>query len=142
MPFKDEEFNLILNRLDAFNSSEVYRILKKNGTFLTQQVGGGNLHDLIDEFNAVTNLKKWTLSSIKKDLIKVGFEVMKAQEWKGLMEFNEVGAIVYYLKAIPWVLKGFKVEKHIKYLEKLQQKINNGEKLIYTQVRYLIITKK
>ncbi len=142
MPFENEEFDLVLNRHDAFNSKEVYRILKKNGVFLTQQVGGGNLQDLINEFKATTGLKEWTLSSIKKDLQKAGFKIIKANEWKGHMQFKDVCALVYYLKSVPWVVEGFSVSKHIKYLKKLQRKIDSGEKLIYTSVRYLVLAEK
>jgi SAM-dependent methyltransferase len=40
MPFKNDEFDLVLNRHSAFNSSEVARILAPGGTFLTQQIHG------------------------------------------------------------------------------------------------------
>ena len=33
------------------DEKEVYRILKPDGVFFTQQVGGGNLSDLVEEFN-------------------------------------------------------------------------------------------
>ena len=52
MPFDDGEFDLVLNRHAAFNSSEVERILSGGGTFLTLQVHGMWAWDLMAAFDA------------------------------------------------------------------------------------------
>jgi ubiquinone/menaquinone biosynthesis C-methylase UbiE len=50
LPFKESEFDLILNRHGGLNIKELTRIITEGGLFLTQQVGGDNLKDLIKEF--------------------------------------------------------------------------------------------
>ncbi|MFK7803513.1 MAG: class I SAM-dependent methyltransferase [Anaerolineae bacterium] len=50
MPFEDREFDLVLNRHSAFNSNEVGRILAAGGVFLTQQIHGLWLADLMAIF--------------------------------------------------------------------------------------------
>lgn len=142
LPFVDGEFDLVLNRHSAFKASEVFRILKSGGSFLTQQVGGGNLNDLISAFDATPKYKSWTLENTKDDILSVGFKIKEAKEWRGKIEFNDVGAIVYFLKAIPWIVEGFSVDSHLQYLEKLQAKLDNGEKLVFTQVRFLVSAQK
>ena len=52
MPFRDGEFDLVLNRHAQFNPSEVARVLSPGGTFLTQQVHGMWLWDLQAAFDA------------------------------------------------------------------------------------------
>ncbi|KIL53548.1 methyltransferase [Jeotgalibacillus alimentarius] len=42
LPFADDTFDLIINRHEAYDVSEVKRILKPGGLFITQQVGGRN----------------------------------------------------------------------------------------------------
>lgn len=42
MPFPDDSFDLVINRHESYDLSEVRRVLKKNGFFVTQQVGGEN----------------------------------------------------------------------------------------------------
>ena len=42
LPFKDEEFELIINRHESYSPKEVCRILELGGYFITQQVGGRN----------------------------------------------------------------------------------------------------
>lgn len=39
-------FDIIISRHEAFDIDEVYRLLKPNGLFITQQVGGLNNKEL------------------------------------------------------------------------------------------------
>jgi SAM-dependent methyltransferase len=142
LPFRDGKFDLILNRHSAFSATEVFRILRPGGIFLTQQVGGDNLNDLIRIFSVSPKYKNWTLENIKSDIINAGFEIKKARKWKGKIEFKDVGAIVYFLKAVPWIIDGFSIESHLRYLEQLQEKLDRGEKLVFTQVRFLVSSQK
>lgn len=142
LPFTDGEFDAVLNRHSAFKSSEVFRILRRSGTFLTQQVGGSDGNDLVKCFDAVPQFGDWTLDTVKKEVEKAGFNTKEAKEWIGKVEFGDVGAVVYYLKAIPWAVKDFSVDKNLKHLLRLQQKVDDGERLIFTQVRFLIYATK
>ncbi len=142
LPFTDGEFDLVLNRQSAFNGREVFRVLQNKGNFLTQQVGGDNLKDLIQEFNTESKFKNWTLELAKEELEEVGFEIEQADEWLGKVEFKDVGALVYFLKAIPWIVKDFSVDGYLSVLQRLQNKINIKEKLIFTETRFLIQAKK
>ena len=42
LPFPDDSFDLVIDRHESYDLSEVRRVLKKNGFFVTQQVGGEN----------------------------------------------------------------------------------------------------
>lgn len=48
IPFQNESFDLIINRHGSFNAKEIYRLLKKGGLFITQQVGEDNDRDLVE----------------------------------------------------------------------------------------------
>jgi len=48
IPFEDEKFDIILNRHGAYDVKELYRLLKKGGVFITQQVGSENERDLVE----------------------------------------------------------------------------------------------
>ena len=58
------------------------------------------------------------------------------------MFFTDVGAIVYYLKAIPWVVPEFTVETHLRYLLSLQERLEAGEELGFHAAKYLIEARK
>jgi len=138
LPFINEEFDLVLNRHSAFRVTEVFRILKAGGIFLTQQVGGDNLNDLIREFGVVPQYADWTLSVARRQIQDAGLSIEEAKEWIGKVEFKDVGAIVYFLKAIPWVVADFSVDRNLDHLERLQYRIDSGEKLQFTAARFLI----
>ena len=142
LPFQDQSFDLILNRHGAFNSEEIYRLLIKNGIFLTQQVAGDNVRDLIEFFDATFKWSDNILSKAVADFQKAGFRILQAEDWKGKIRFLDVGALVYWLKSIPWIVEGFSVDTHLVYLKKLQSKIENEGSIVFTDSRYLITAKK
>ena len=141
-PFNGGEFDTVLNRHSDFKPAEIFRILMPGGTFMTQQVGGNNLWDLAEEFGATLPFLEWTFTGIKEGIQNAGLILDKAKEWQGEMEFMDIGAIVYFIKAIPWQVPGFDIDKSIHHLEKLQHKLDSGERLVYTQVRYLFQAEK
>jgi SAM-dependent methyltransferase len=141
-PFKDREFDTVLNRHADFKPAEIFRILRPGGTFLTQQVGGHNLWDLAEEFDATLPYKKMTFDYWQHEIQDAGLVIKQAKEWQGMMEFMDVGALAYFIKAVPWQVPGFDIKKDIHYLEKLHHKLENGERLVYTQIRFLFQAEK
>jgi SAM-dependent methyltransferase len=138
MPFVDGEFDLILNRHSGFNPFEVARVLARGGTFLTQQVHGLWAYDLIAAFDARPQWPDATLEKYVPRLKAAGLEIVNTQEWSGQLAFTDVGAIVYYLKAVPWLVPGFSVESHLKYLLNLQKQLEGQGTLAFVARKYLI----
>ena len=138
MPFADAEFDLVLNRHAAFNSSEIARVLTCGGTFLTQQVHGMWAWDLQAIFGAKPQWPDSTPEKYVPLLEAAGMTVMNLQEWEGSISFTDVGAIVYYLKAVPWEVPGFTVKTHLQYLLTLQDRLESGEPLDFYAAKYLI----
>ena len=141
-PFEDGEFDVVINRHASFKLTEIHRILKPGGTFLTQQVGANNLGDLAEEFNATLPYQELTYDYWKKEFQNSGLIPIKSGEWRGIMEFRDVGAIAYFIKAVPWQVPDFDIDRDMHYLEKLHQKLENRERLAYTQVRFLFQAEK
>ncbi len=142
LPFKDRQFDLITNRHGGYNIKELHRILKPGGQFFTQQVSGDNLEDLEEFFNTKP---KWSYNTLEHRITEFeenDFTIIDSKSWSGTVTFYDVGAIVYFLKAIPWIVEGFSVDTHQSYLEKLQEKLDNGQKLHFTSKRHLIHAQK
>ena len=138
MPFLDGEFDLVLNRHSGLNARDVARLLAPGGTFLTQQIHGLRAYDLIAAFDA---RPQWPTSTPEKyvpQLKAAGLTIVNTLEWSGRLSFTDVGAIIYYLKAVPWLVPGFSVETHSKYLFKLQDQLESGEGLSFSARKYLI----
>lgn len=142
MPFENAEFDLVLNRHAAFNPDEVARVLAINGTFLTQQVHGLWAVDLLAAFDARPQWPDATPQEYLPRLKAAGLEILNHQDWSGKLTFTDVGAIVYYLKAVPWLVPGFSVESHLEYLLKLQNQVEHSEALTFVARKYLIEAQK
>lgn len=119
-----EGFDLVLNRHGAMLASEYARILKPGGMFITQQVGGEMniaLNRMLDappgEYNAEN------LAQTVNTLQAAGFEIIVAHEAKPPILFTDIGAIVWYLLAVPWQIPGFTVEAYESQLRRLHAQI-------------------
>ncbi len=142
MPFDDGEFDLVLNRHSGTNPAEVARILASSGTFLTQQVHGLWAQDLIAAFDGQPAWPEATLENEVRRLQDAGLTILVAEEWSGALSFTDVGAIVYYLKAVPWLVDGFSVETHRAHLLALQDRLERGEGLVFEARKYLVEARK
>ena len=138
MPFGDGEFDLILNRHSGLNCSEVARMLAPGGLFLSQQVHGLWAKDLLAEFGARPQWPDATPAYYLPRFEKAGLALNKLEEWRGNLTFTDVGAIVYYLKAVPWLVPGFSVDAHLEVLLRLQDRIEKEGKLVFEARMYLM----
>ena len=138
MPFADGEFDLVINRHSGLNCGEVARILAPGGLFLTQQVHGLWAQDLLAAFAARPQWPDSTPEYYVPRLERAGLTIARLQTWHGKLAFTDVGAIVYYLRAVPWLVPGFSVERHRDHLLELQRRLDAGEALAFDARLYLI----
>ena len=106
--------------------------MARGGTFLTQQVHGRWAEDLLAEFDATPPWPDSTPDKYVPLLEGAGLRIAGLQEWTGRLVFKDVGAIVYYLKAVPWLVPGFSVASNISHLLRLQARLVAGEELAFT----------
>jgi SAM-dependent methyltransferase len=138
LPFEDGAFDLILNRHGGFRPTELGRVLRPGGVFLTQQVSGDNLADLAACFDQTAQWPDNGLASVIQNLRDLGFDIRSARAWRGPVIFLDVGALIYFLTAIPWVVRDFSLAGHLEVLTRLQTKLELGEPLRFTVSRFLI----
>lgn len=138
LPFENAEFELVLNRHSAFNAPEIARILTPGGRFLTQQVHGMWTHDLMAYFGAKPQWPNATPEQYVPRLRAAGLEIVDVQEWQGKLRFTDVGAIVYYLKCVPWEVPGFSVATHQTGLFALQERLEETGDLSFFASYYTI----
>jgi SAM-dependent methyltransferase len=114
LPLPDETFELVINRHESYSIPEVHRILKPRCIFLTQQVGPANCIQLNEFFYAPADagFGRWTLQDEVQQLEHLGFRILRREEEFLDSVFHDVGAVVYYLKAIEWQIPDFEVDKY------------------------------
>ncbi len=124
LPFPDDHFSLIINRHESYYPAEVYRILRPSGTFITQQVGTEHDQELITLLGGPTGPERaWNLDFAVRQLEQAGFRILDRREEYPETIFRDIGAVVYYLRAVPWELPGFSVESHRDRLAALHRRI-------------------
>lgn len=144
IPFENESFDMIINRHGAFNAKELYRLLKKDGIFITQQVGGDNDRDLVEMVlpNTEKQFPHLNLKEQKKAFEDVGFQIIQEAEAYRPIRFYDVGAFVWFAHIIEWEFPSFSVDRCFDYLLKMQKIIEDNGKVEGTIHRYLIVAKK
>jgi len=138
MPFQDGEFDLVLNRHSGLNCAEVGRVLAPGGVFLTQQVHGLWAQDLLAELGAVPQWPDSTPSYYVPRPRAAGLDIGEVEEWQGQLVFHDVGAVVCYLRAAPWLVPGFSVRKHIDSLMRLEGRLRDQGRLTFEARKYWI----
>jgi SAM-dependent methyltransferase len=143
LPFGDASFDVVLNRHGGcVPTEEIARVLTAAGTFLTQQVHGQTLLDLLALFGAAPQWPDATPAYYLPRLATAGLTIIDVQEYTGAEVFADVGALVYFLKAIPWLVPGFSVRTHLAPLLALHERVTRGEELRFTTHGYLIEAQK
>jgi hypothetical protein len=142
MPFEPGEFELVLNRHSAFNPAEVGRVLTPGGTFLTQQVPASFAEDLTTEFGAAPQWPESNPHNYVRWLEAAGLRIVDRREWTGELRVHDIGALVYYLKAVPWIVPGFSVDSHASTLLRLHSRLESSGSLMFKAGSYLIEARK
>lgn len=144
IPFENESFDMIINRHGDFNAKELYRLLKKGGVFITEQVGGDNDRDLVEI--VLPNIEKpfphLNLKEQKKVFEDAGFHILEEAETYRPIKFYDVGAFVWFAHIIEWEFPGFSVDRCFEHLIKIQKIIEDEGYIEGTIHRYLIVAKK
>lgn len=143
LPFDDSFFDLIINRHEAYHPPELMRILKPGGVFITQQVANANCLNLIQFFTAEPlKLGNWNLKSAVDELATAGFNIIQQMEDITFYRFFDIGAVAYFLKAIPWTVPGFSIEKYHDKLWEMHLKIDRDGYFDAPRHRMLVVARK
>ncbi len=145
VPLPDTRFDLVTNRHESYDASEIRRLLRRGGVFLTQQVGADNNLELNEGLGAgfpEDYNPAWTASYLCEELEEVGMRILVSRSEKVNTRFFDIGALVFYLRSIPWQIPGFSVEKYRHRLFAIHHEILQKGYFESTEQRYLVIARK
>jgi hypothetical protein len=142
MPFAPGAFDLVLNRHGGIRAPFVAEVLRRGGWCLTQQVGGRSLSDLMAHFGAEPKWPNNVLGEHCAQFTAAGLDVELAQEWSGKATFADVGAVIYFLRAVPWLVDDFSVDGFLPQLAALQARLERLGKLEFAVSQFLLLAKR
>jgi SAM-dependent methyltransferase len=144
LPFPDDAFDLVTSRHPiATWWEEVARVLKPGGAYLSQQVG----------LNSVRELREYMLGPLPPGSERdprlargtakaAGLVVRDLREERLRTVFNDVGAVVYFLRLVIWIVPGFTVEGYYDRLLALHERIQRSGPFVTYASRFLIEARK
>ena len=114
LPFADQSLDLVLNRHESYDPAELSRVLRPGGALVTQQIGGQNDADLNELLGKppADDYSHWTLDYAMEELRAAGLQVVDGQESFPATRFYDIGALIFYLKAVPWQIADFSIAAH------------------------------
>ena len=140
LPFPAEAFDLVVSRHPVeLVWPEIARVLRPGGTFFSQQVGAGSNRELTDFMmgpQPVSEARRATRVAAQAEA--AGLIVADLREQALRTVFNDVAAVVYFLRKVLWTVPGFTVAGYRDQLRKLHRKIQAEGPFVAHAQRFLI----
>jgi SAM-dependent methyltransferase len=146
LPFGDAAFDLVISRHPVTVWwAEIARVLRPGGSYLAQHVGPASVFELVEFFlgpqsDEVRNGRH--PDHARRDAIAVGLEVVDLRTARLRIEFRDIGAVVWFLRKVIWMVPGFTVEAYRDRLRDLHELIESDGPFVAYSSRYLIEARK
>jgi SAM-dependent methyltransferase len=147
LPFRSAAFDLVVSRHPVVTVwDEVARVLQPGGTYLSQRIGARTNRELY-EFMMGPQPASAASAARRADLAvaaaeAVGLIVVDLREQELRVVFNDVGAVVYFLRKVLWTVPGFTVAGYRDQLARLHDRIQEEGPFVCHAQRFLIEARK
>jgi SAM-dependent methyltransferase len=142
LPFGDAAFDLVTSRHPvSVWWTEIARVLRPGGTYFSQQVGPASVFELVEYFLGPQPPQvrgHRHPDTARRDATDAELEVVDLRFASLRIEFLDVGAVVYFLRKVIWIVPGFTVERYRGRLRELHDLIETEGPFVAHSARYLI----
>ncbi|MGP3955294.1 class I SAM-dependent methyltransferase [Nonomuraea sp. 3N208] len=139
LPFRDGVFDLVSSRHPVTTWwAEIARVLRPGGSYFSQQVGPWSVTELTDYFLGPHDGSGRDPERARAAAESAGLEVVDLRYERLRMEFRDVGAVIYFLRKVIWIVPGFSVERHQDKLRALHERIEAEGPFVAHSSRFLI----
>lgn len=140
LPFAGDTFDLVTSRhpIKAW-WEEIARVLCPGGTYLSQEVGPDSVREL-SEFI----MGPWPAGSSRDPQLAraaaeaAGLTVTDLRCERLETVFDDIGAVVYFLRLVVWIVPGFSVDRYRDRLRALHEHIGGEGPFVAHASRFLI----
>lgn len=106
-PFPDNHFDLVVSRHCGANIKEVYRILKKGGVFISEDISFNDCQELKEVFNRGQNyLAQPLYSQTIAECVDAGFSEVDFVRFEEIEYYKDIDELKYLLSYTP-ILNGY-----------------------------------
>ncbi|MFF4325266.1 methyltransferase domain-containing protein [Streptomyces sp. NPDC001591] len=146
LPFGEAAFELVASRHPVtIWWEEIARVLTPGGRYLSQQVGPASVFELV-EFFLGPQPEEVRRARHPDDAVteaeKAGLEVVDLRSERLRTEFHDVGAVIYFLRKVIWMVPGFTVGRYRDRLRELHERIERDGPFVAHTARFLIEARK
>jgi SAM-dependent methyltransferase len=142
LPFADGAFDLVVSRHPVRAWwSEIARVLAPGGTYLSQQVGPASVFEVVEFFlgpQPEEVRRSRHPEDARAEAEAAGLEVVDLRFERLRTEFFDVGAVVYFLRKVVWMVPGFTVGGHRDRLRQMHDLIEREGPFVAHTTRFLI----
>ncbi|MQS17818.1 class I SAM-dependent methyltransferase [Streptomyces kaniharaensis] len=145
LPFADGAFDLVSSRHPVRAWwTEIARVLRPGGTYFAQHVGPASGFELVEYFlGPQPEARKARRPEDESAAARAaGLEVVDLRSERLRMEFFDIGAVVYFLRKVIWMVPGFTVEAYREQLRELDALIRADGPFVAHSARILIEARK
>jgi SAM-dependent methyltransferase len=146
LPFGDAAFDLVTSRHPVTVWwAEIARVLRPGGSYLAQHVGPSSVFELVEFFLGPQSAEVRNgrhPDYARRDATAAGLEVVDLRTARLRIEFHDVGAVVWFLRKVIWMVPGFTVAAYRDRLRALHELIAAEGPFVAHSARYLIEARK
>jgi SAM-dependent methyltransferase len=140
LPFADASFDLVTSRHPVSDHwSEVARVLRPGGAYLGQHVGAGSVRELTDFMMGPQPVGSARQPEATRECASAaGLEVIDLRSEALEMTFDDVAAVIVFLRKVIWIVPGFTVDGYRDRLLALHHRIEAEGPFVALSQRFLI----
>lgn len=144
LKFRDQEFDVVIDRQAPFNAKEVARVLKPGGVFITQQVSEGDKSNFKEIFQRGQSygIKPGTLKNrYLRELQKAGMEIIEEKTANTIEYYRSTDDVIFLLANTP-IIPDFDFEREHDKLKQIEERFTTEKGIKTNAERFLIVAKK
>ncbi|MFH8345128.1 class I SAM-dependent methyltransferase [Streptomyces sp. NPDC018045] len=146
LPFADGAFDLVTSRHPATVWwPEIARVLRPGGTYFAQHVGPASVFELVEYFlgpQPEEVRRRRHPDDESRDAEAAGLEITDLRSESLRTEFHDIGAVIYFLRKVIWMVPGFTVDRYRDRLRELDAEIRAAGPFVAHSTRFLIEARK
>jgi SAM-dependent methyltransferase len=146
LPFADDTFALVTSRHPVVPRwNEIARVLAPGGSYFAQHVGPHSAFEVYEFFLGPQPrlVPEPRAPEADRDAATAaGLEVVDLRYEETRIEFFDIGAVVYFLRKVIWMVPGFTVEAYLPQLRALHERIVADGSFVAHSTRFLIEARK